>query len=178
MRFFVYAKAWFKGENEYFGTLWRSISAQNWRSAVRVWFLKEKITGQVKIHSFRMDLLKLIRGSSPRGGTDWRKPPTHDVGRFLFMLRFDSRKKWMLWDHLQSRLHSKWVFRGSSPFRCLLQQGIECTLSMPSTERFFLTYRGVESRRDHSWDKLMISSSGFYFLHPRKQNSLGQRRHD
>jgi hypothetical protein len=29
----------------------------------------------------------------PLGGTNLRKPPTQDVERFLFMLRFDSRGK-------------------------------------------------------------------------------------
>jgi hypothetical protein len=54
----------------------------------------------------------------------------------------------MFWGVTQIQKQIKWVYSGSSPFRCLWQQGIEDAPSILSIERFFLTPRGFEARRD------------------------------
>lgn len=60
----------------------------------------------------------------------------------------------MLWGVIQIKKQTRQAFRGSSLFRCLSQEDIEGALSILSTEQFFLTHRGVESRRDHPYRQL------------------------
>ena len=92
----------------------------------------------------------LVTHSPTLGAQLCQRPPTENVERFLFRLGFDSRGKANALGPYADPEETKWVSNGSSPFRCLQQQGIKGVLSILSTERFFLKHRRVETRQINS----------------------------